>query len=43
MPMPAGPNAVPKPMSLSKGSVPAPPKSMPEPAKEGFNSLKIGR
>lgn len=39
----AGPNAVPKPLSLSKGSVPAPPKSMPEPAKEGFNSLKLGR
>lgn len=40
---PAGPNNVPKPLSLSKGSVPAPPKSMPEAAKDGFNSLKIGR
>lgn len=38
-----GPNSVPKPLSLSKGSVPAPPKSMPEPAMEGFKSLKIGR
>lgn len=38
-----GPNAVPVPLSLKKGSVPAPPKSMPEPAKDGFNSLKIGR
>lgn len=40
---PAGPNAVPKPLSLNKGTVPSPPKSMPDPAKDGFNSLKIGR
>ncbi len=38
-----GPNAVPKPLSLNKGSVPAPPKSPPEAAKDGWNSLKIGR
>lgn len=38
-----GPNAVPKPLSLNKGAVPSPPKSMPDAAKAGFDSLKIGR
>lgn len=38
-----GPNNVPKPLELTKGSVPKPPKSMPQPAQDGFASLKIGR